>query len=77
MRRSTTRYEIIFLPLDDAPPVMIHSTTNADDATVLFADEVQRLLADRVTGALVIHRKSSTNATPEIVVRQELSFPQP
>lgn len=77
MRRSTTRYEIVFLPPADAPPVMMHANANADDATVLFAEEVQRLLADRASGMLVIHRKASNNATPDVVVRQVLPFAQP
>lgn len=77
MRRSTTRYEIIFLPLADAPPVMMHAIASADDATVLFAEEVQRLLADRASGALVIHRKASSTAPPDVVIRQVLPFSQP
>lgn len=77
MRRSTTRYEIIFLPQADAFPVVMYSTADANDATVLFAAELQRLLTDHAAGALAIHRKASNNAKPDVVVRQELTWPQP
>lgn len=73
MRRTTTRFEITFMPPAEGSPVVVHTTANADDATLLFADEVQRRLADRASGELVIYRKSSSSAKPDVVVRQELS----
>ncbi|MDQ2655274.1 MAG: hypothetical protein M3Z20_19760 [Chloroflexota bacterium] len=73
MRRLSTRFEIIFVPPVEGPPVVVHSTSNADDATLRFAVELQRLLADRAGGELAIRRKSSRSAKPDVVVRQELS----
>jgi hypothetical protein len=73
VRRSTTRFEIIFLPPAEGSPVVVHSTSNADDATVRFAVELQRLLANHAGGELAIRRKSSSSAKPDVVVRQELS----
>jgi hypothetical protein len=73
VRRSSTRFEIIFMPPEEGPPVVVHSTSNADDATLRFALELQRLLADHAGGELAIRRKSSRSAKPDVVVRQELS----
>ncbi|MEZ4565109.1 MAG: hypothetical protein R2853_20475 [Thermomicrobiales bacterium] len=73
MRRSTPRYEIIYSPHADAPPVVMSVATDANDATVLFADGLQRLLNDRAGGSLAIHRKASTKARPDVILRQELT----
>lgn len=73
MRRSTPRYDIIFLPPTDGLPVVVHAALNADEATVLFAEEVQRLLADRTGGELAIRRTTSHNGTPEVIVRQQVA----
>ncbi|MFN8662219.1 MAG: hypothetical protein U0075_10030 [Thermomicrobiales bacterium] len=73
MRRSTPRYEIVFLEPGDGSPVVVHSTQNPDEATVLFAVELQRLLSDRASGELAIRRKSSKSADPDIILRQEVA----
>ena len=73
MRRSSTRFEIVFIPPEEGPPIVVHSTSNADDATLRFALELQRLLADHASGELAIRRKTSSSAKPDVVVRQELA----
>lgn len=75
MRRSTPRYEITFTPPADGVPVVIHATLNADEATLLFAVELQRLLSDRADGELAIRRKSGANAKADVIVRQLVTSP--
>ncbi len=75
MRRSTPRYEIVFLPPADGVPVVVHSTPNADEATLLFAAELQRLLSDRADGELAIRRKFAKSAKADVIVRQQVSSP--
>jgi hypothetical protein len=77
VRRSKPRYEIIYLPPADSAPVVVHSTLNADEATLLFATELQRLLSDRAKGELAIHRKASSNAKPDVIVRQVVTSSSP
>ena len=72
MRRSNLRYEIIFLPPSDGAPVVVGSTPNADEATVLFAVELQRLLSDRAKGELAIRRKFSSSTKSDVIVRQQV-----
>ena len=73
MRRTSQRYEIIFLPTDQATPVVVHSALSADEATVLFAVELQRFLSDHTHGELAIRRKASKNAKPDVIIRQQLT----
>jgi hypothetical protein len=73
VRRSTPRYEIIFIPHADGAPVVVHSTLNADEATLLFAVELQRLLADRAEGELAIRRKASNSTKTNVIVRQAVT----
>jgi hypothetical protein len=75
VRRSTPRYEIIFIPPADGIPVVVQSTPNADEATLLFALELQRLLSERANGELAIRRKTSNNAKPDVIVRQQVTSP--
>jgi hypothetical protein len=69
------RYEIIFMPPAEGTPKVVHSTRNPDEATVLFAVELQRLLSDRATGELAIRRKVSKNVDPDIILRQQITSP--
>jgi hypothetical protein len=73
VRRSTPRYEIIFIPNADDAPVVVHSSLNADEATLLFAVELQRLLADRARGELAIRRKASNSSKTNVIVRQAVT----
>lgn len=77
MRRSAPRYEIIFMEPDEGSSLVVHSTRNPDEATVLFAVELQRLLSDRANGELAIRRLASNSADPDIILRQELISPLP
>lgn len=70
MRRSTPRFDIVFMPPADGAPVVVHSALSADEATVLFTLELQRLLADRIDGELAILRKTSNKASPNVILRQ-------
>ena len=73
MRRTTPRYDIIFIPGSDSTPVVVHAALTADEATVLFAVELQQLLSIHAGGELAIRRKSSRSAEPAVVVRQEVA----
>lgn len=75
MRRTAPRYEIIFMAPAEGAPLIVHSTRNPDEATVLFAVELQRLLSDRANGELAIRRLTSNSADPDIILRQELAAP--
>jgi hypothetical protein len=77
VRRSSPRYEIVFMEPDKEASLVVHSTRNPDEATVLFAVELQRLLSDRANGELAIRRMTSNSADPDIILRQELVFPMP
>lgn len=77
MPRPKPRYEIIFLPPADDAPVVVGTASNPDEATVLFAVELQRLLSERANGELAIRRKTSSNADPDIILRQQVPSPYP
>lgn len=77
MRRSAPRYEIVYMPPAEGDPMVVHHTRNPDEATLLFAAELQRLLSDRADGELAIRRKTSNNATPDIILRQQIGSPSP
>lgn len=62
-------------PPADGVPVVVHSTPNADEATLLFAAELQRLLSDRADGELAIRRKFAKSAKADVIVRQQVSSP--
>ncbi|MFT4037167.1 MAG: hypothetical protein QM692_03225 [Thermomicrobiales bacterium] len=73
MRRSTPRYEIIFIPRAAETPVVVHAALSADEATLLFAVELQRHLTDHAHGELAIRRKAANSANPAVIIRQELA----
>lgn len=73
MRRSTPRYEIVFIPRAAETPVVVHSALSADEATLLFAVELQRHLTGRADGELAIRRKAANSTRPAVIVRQELA----
>lgn len=75
MRRSVPRYEIIFVRPAEGIEKVVHSTRNPNEATVLFAVELQRLLSDRANGELAIRRKTSKNVDPDIILRQQITSP--
>lgn len=75
MRRSSPRFEIIFTPPAGGAPVVVHSALNADEATLLFAVELQRLLTERATGELAIRRKTTNSAKSNVIVRQQVTSP--
>lgn len=77
MRRSTPRYEIIFIASVEDAPVVMHTALSADEATLLFAVELQRLLANRSAGELAIRRKTSNSAKTAVIVRQAVTAPSP
>jgi len=77
VRRSIPRFEIVFVPPADGAPVVVQSTLNPDEATVLFSAELQRLLSDRATGELVIRRKLGNNGDPDVILRQQVASMAP
>lgn len=73
MRRPTPRYDIIFIPSVEDPPVTVHSSLTANEATVLFAVELQRLLSGHAKGELAIRRKAASSIKPAVVIRQAVA----
>lgn len=55
----------------------MHTALSADEATLLFAVELQRLLANRSAGELAIRRKTSNSAKTAVIVRQAVTAPSP
>lgn len=47
-------FEIVLLPPAKEAPISLHSTSDADKATMDFHTELQRLRKERVQGELVI-----------------------
>jgi hypothetical protein len=75
VRRSNPRYEIVFKPSVEDPPVTVHASLTANEATVLFAAELQRLMSGRANGELEIRRKAAPSTKPAVVIRQTVAPP--
>jgi hypothetical protein len=52
--QPTQIFEIVLLPPAKEAPIPLHSTNDADKATMDFHTELQRLRKERVQGELVI-----------------------
>jgi hypothetical protein len=75
VRRGRVRtYEIIFLPDTDEAPIPLESVVDANQATVVFHAQFQRLLREGTPGELVIvnHHERRGSAAGNAVLRQPL-----
>ena len=75
MRRGRVpTYEIIFLPDTDEAPIPLESVVDANQATVVFHAQFQRLLREGTPGELVIvnHHDRRGAAVGNAVLRQPL-----
>lgn len=68
------RFEIIFRPDTDDAPIPLESVSDADQATMAFHAQVQRLMDEGTPGELVILNHHGTQGSHEgsAVLRQPL-----
>ena len=75
MRRGQARrFEIIFRPDTDEAPIPLESAVDANQATMMFHAQFQRLLRAGTPGELVImnHNDRQGSAVGNAVLRQPL-----
>ncbi len=75
MRSSRVRrFEIVFRPDSDGDPIPLESAVDADQATMAFHAQVQRLMREGLHGELVIMNRNGNHGSPEgsAVLRQPL-----
>jgi hypothetical protein len=70
----TRRFEIVFRPNTDEGPIPLESAVDANQATVLFHAQFQRLMREGTPGELVIMNHNDLQGTAEgnAVLRQPL-----
>ena len=68
------RFEIVFRPDSDEAPVPLESAGDANQATMAFHAQVQRLMREGTPGELVIMNSNGNQASPEgsAILRQPL-----
>jgi hypothetical protein len=68
------RFEIIFRPDTDEAPIPLESAGDADQATMAFHAQVQRLKREGTSGELVVmnHHGSQGSVEGSAVLRQPL-----
>jgi hypothetical protein len=68
------RFEIIFRPDSDEAPIPLESVVDADQATMAFHAQVQRLMREGTPGELVIMNHPGNQGSHEgnAVLRQPL-----
>ncbi len=68
------RFEIIFRPDTDEGPIPLESAVDANEATMVFHAQFQRLTREGTSGELVIVNSHDTPGSPEgnAVLRQPL-----
>ena len=68
------RFEIVFRPDTDEAPVPLESAGDANQATMAFHAQVQRLMREGTPGELVIMNSNGNQGSPEgsAVLRQPL-----
>ncbi len=68
------RFEIVFRPDTDEPPIPLESVGDANQATMAFHAQVQRLMREGTPGELVIMNRHSNQGSAEgsAVLRQPL-----
>ena len=68
------RFEIIFRPDTDEAPVPLDSVVDANQATMVFHAQVQRLMLEGTPGELVIMNRHGSQSSHEgdAVLRQPL-----
>jgi hypothetical protein len=73
----TRSFEIVFLPDTDEPPIPLESVGDADQATMAFHTQVQRLMREGTPGELVIVNRHGNQGSHEgsAVLRQPLRQP--
>ena len=69
------RFEIVFRPDADEAPISLESVVDANQATIAFHAQVQRLMREGAHGELVImnHQGSQGSHEGKAVLRQPLS----
>ena len=75
MRRGQVRtFEIIFRPDTDEGPIPLESAVDANQATILFHAQFQRLMREGTSGELVLMNNQDCQGAPEgnAVLRQPL-----
>ena len=68
------RFEIIFRPDSDEAPIPLESAVDANQATIVFHAQVQRLMREGTPGELVImnHHDRQSSSEGNAVLRQPL-----
>ena len=68
------RFEIIFRPDTDEAPIPLESAVDANQATMVFHAQFQRLMREGTPGELVIMNSHDPHGAPEgnAVLRQPL-----
>ena len=68
------RFEIVFRPDTDEEPIALESVVDADQATMVFHDQFQRLMREGTPGELVLMNHHDHQGSPEgnAVLRQPL-----
>jgi len=69
VRDPGPRFDIVFTPAAHPTPTVLRSAVNADDATLVFAAEAQRLQARQARGELAIRRRHDGQT---LVLRQPM-----
>jgi hypothetical protein len=68
------RFEIVFRPDTDEAPIPLESAVDANQATMVFHAQVQRLMREGTPGELVVMNSHDPHGFPEgdTVLRQPL-----
>lgn len=68
------RFEIVFRPDTDEPPIPLESVGDANQATMAFHTQIQRLMREGTPGELVIMNIHGNHGSPDgsDVLRQPL-----
>jgi hypothetical protein len=67
-------FEIVFRPDTDESPIRLESVADADQATMAFHAQVQRLMREGTSGELMIMNRYGNQSSPEgsALLRQPL-----
>jgi hypothetical protein len=73
-RGRVPKFEIVFRPDTDEGPVPLESVVDANQATILFHAQFQRLMREGTPGELVLMNNHDCQGAPEgnAVLRQPL-----
>ena len=73
-RGRVPKFEIVFRPDTDEGPIPLESVVDANQATILFHAQFQRLMREGTSGELVLMNNQDCQGAPEgnAVLRQPL-----